>query len=365
MKCHLRAGIISFFLTPWVCANGPVQAVDAIPSPILLKEYVWGDLPTRSCHASTIAEAEPGVFIVAWFGGTAEGFPDVGIWTSRFDAGEWTTPVEVANGMQPDGTRYPCWNPVLFRKSEAELLLFYKVGPNPEAWWGLRRLSRDGGLTWSEAERLSADGGPAFAEPLGPIKNKPLGLGGGVLLSPSSTEGEHGWRVHFERSDDGGGTWKMIGPVNDGMVIGAIQPSILTLGRNRLLALGRTRQKKVFRITSDDGGLSWGKMTLTDLPNPNAGTDAVTLADGRHMLVYNHSEKNRSPLNIALSDDGDTWNSTATLEAAPGEYSYPAIIQASNGHVHITYTWNRRKIAHAILDAEALSSDGTRSPQAH
>lgn len=95
-------------------------------------------------------------------------------------------------------------------------------------------------------------------------------------------------------------------------------------------------------------------MTLTDLPNPNSGTDAVTLADGRHLLIYNHSEKGRSPLNIAVSTNGKSWTPALTLETEPGEFSYPAIIQAADGTVHVTYTWNRKKIAHAVIDPAGL-----------
>ena len=327
------------------------SAADDNAAAIVSRGFVAGDLPTPSCHASTIAETKPGEFIVAWFGGTSEGKPDVGIWTSRLENGSWSSPVEVAAGEQPDGRRWPCWNPVLFQKPGGELLLFYKVGPDPGSWWGLVRSSTDGGRTWSEPVRLSRDGTTIEGGPVGPIKNKPVLLSDNVLLSPSSTESGKGWRAHFERSADGGKTWEVIGPVNDGKAIGAIQPSILDLGGGKLIAIGRTQKsKRVFQIESPDGGRTWGEMTLTDLPNPNSGTDAVTLADGRHLLIYNHSEAARSPLNIAVSADGHTWAPAVTLETEPGEFSYPAIIQAADGTVHVTYTWKRKKIAYAVID---------------
>lgn len=332
-------------------------AADTPAAGILSRGYVFGDLPTASCHASTIAETAPGTFIAAWFGGTAEGKPDVGIWTSRLENGAWTKPVEVATGVQPDGIRWPCWNPVLYQKPSGNLLLFYKVGRSPVTWWGLVRSSSDGGRTWSEPERLSRDGTTIEGGPVGPIKNKPVMLADNVLLAPSSTEGSKGWRAHFERSADGGKTWEVIGPVNDGQTIGAIQPSILTLDGGKLLALGRTlKSKRVFQIESTDGGRTWGEMTLTAIPNPNSGTDAVTLADGRHLLIYNKSETARSPLNVAGSADGRTWTPVVTLEAEHGEFSYPAIIQAADGKVHVTYTWKRKKIAHAVLDPTAFRS---------
>ena len=68
------------------------------------------------------------------------------------------------------------------------------------------------------------------------------------------------------------------------------------------------------------------------------GTDAATLVDGRHLLVYNHTPLGRSPLNVAVSADGKAWMAALVLERERGEYSYPAVIQTSDGLVHVTYT---------------------------
>ena len=68
---------------------------------------------------------------------------------------------------------------------------------------------------------------------LGPIKNKPIELGRGEILCPSSTE-DKGWRVHFERTTDLGNHWEMIGPINDGITFGAIQPTLLSHRDGRL-----------------------------------------------------------------------------------------------------------------------------------
>ncbi len=96
-------------------------------------------------------------------------------------------------------------------------------------------------------------------------------------------------------------------------------------------------------------------MTLTLLPNPNAGADAVTLKDGRQLLVYNHSAKGRSPLNVAVSADGVHWQAALVLEDEPGkEFSYPAVIQTKDGRVHITYTWKRERIKHAVVNPRKL-----------
>lgn len=309
--------------------------------------FIYDQASFPSCHASTIAETDGGALVAAWFGGEHEQAPDVEIWVSRRERGEaWSAPVSVADGVQADGTRHPCWNPVLFQQEKGPLMLFYKVGPDPGTWWGMLRTSQDGGRSWSDARRLP-DG------ILGPIKNKPVALPNGDILCPSSSE-HAGWRVHMERSSDGGRNWTASGPLNDGRAIGAIQPSILFPGGSELLAIGRTRQQKVFLISSQDLGKTWSEMILLDLPNPNSGTDAVTLRDGRHLLVYNHTPDKRSPLNVALSRDGRSWQPVLVLEDEPGEFSYPAVIQASDGLVHITYTWKRRRVRHVVLDPDKL-----------
>jgi predicted neuraminidase len=121
------------------------------------------------------------------------------------------------------------------------------------------------------------------------------------------------------------------------------------------MALGRTGSGKVFSTSSDDSGTSWSALTLLDLPNPNSGTDAVTLKDGRHLLVYNHSN-GRSPLNLAVSSDGKTWAAALVIEDTPAELSYPAIIQTADGLVHITYTWKRQRVRHVVIDPAKLAS---------
>ena len=314
---------------------------------IVKSEFIFETAPFPECHASTIVETATGL-VAAWFGGTREKYRDVGVWVSRHGKDGWSAPVEVANGVQPDGTQLPCWNPVLFQPKTAPLQLFYKVGPSPSTWWGMWRTSTDNGQTWSEARRLP-DG------ILGPIKNKPVQLPNGDILSPTSTEHE-GWRVHFERSADGGSTWTATAPVNDGKTIGAIQPSILQHKDGKLQAVGRTQQGKVFTIESEDQGRTWSEMSLLDLPNPNAGIDAVTLADGRFALVYNHAPKGRTPLNIAVSADGRQWRNALTLESEPGEFSYPAVIQSRDGLLHITYTWKRTRVRHVVVDPAKLDT---------
>jgi predicted neuraminidase len=319
------------------------------PSPIAMSELIGERAPFRSAHASTIVETRDGL-LAAWFGGTEEGNPDVGIWVSRRGEGGWSAPVEVANGRQPDGTRHPCWNPVLFQPSRGPLLLFYKVGPSPREWWGLARTSLNEGRSWSDAIRLP-DG------ILGPIRAKPVELPGGDLLAGSSTE-DTGWVVHMERWTPGDlaspAAWRKSGPLNDAKEFEAIQPTILAHSPARLQALCRSRQKVVTELWSEDGGATWGRMMATALPNPSAGIDALRLQDGRFLLVYNPTASGRDRLEIAVSADGKAWRRGVVLEDSPGEHSYPAMIQARDGRVHATYTWKRERIKHVVVDPAAI-----------
>nr|WP_309027924.1 sialidase family protein [Pelagicoccus enzymogenes] len=317
--------------------------------------------PTPQCHASTIVETPSGL-VASWFGGTHEKNPDVGIWVSRHENGEWGEPYEVVNGVQSMDLRYPTWNPVLHQVQDGPLALYYKVGPDPRTWWGMVTYSEDGGKTWSWPEKLGDH--YRIGHLLGPIKNKAVVLGDGTLICPSSYEieledGTDIWDVHFEVSQDGGKTWDLVGPISDPENLGAIQPSVLTYSNGDLQVLCRSRKGVVAQSWSRDGGRNWEPMSATELPNPNSGTDAVTLADGRQLIVYNHSMKkglNRGILNVAVSSDGNEWETVLTLENQDGEYSYPAVIQGSDGRVHITYTYQRKTVKYVSFDASDLSS---------
>eukprot|EP00744_Colponema_vietnamica_P020992 GILI01029913.1.p1 GENE.GILI01029913.1~~GILI01029913.1.p1 ORF type:complete len:343 (+),score=-36.65 GILI01029913.1:226-1254(+) len=312
-------------------------------------EYIFAVSPTPACHASTIVELSKNTFMASWFGGKYESSPDVGIWIATNEKGKWSEAKQIANGIINDTLRYPCWNPVLFKTKAGKLLLFYKVGKNPREWWGMKMTSEDNGKHWSKAEKLP-DG------ILGPIKNKPFQLVSGEILYPSSTESldEKVWNIHLEKSDKNAKTFKKINIACD--TFGVIQPSILQYSGNKLQLLCRSRQNAVVQTWSNDNGNTWSPLTLTNLPNPNSGTDATTLKNGLQVLVYNPLKKGadwfngRYKLNVAVSKNGKDWQDVYTLEdEKEGEFSYPAIIQSTDGLVHITYTANRKNIKHIVL----------------
>lgn len=400
--------------------SGTYQFTVAIPAKsekIVKQEFLYTKSSFPECHASTIVELKNGDLVASFFGGTKEKNPDCCIWVCRKPNGssEWSEPVIAADGVfsldDPligiaglsginekttmanvgpasknfkgdinKARRKACWNPVLFQVPGGDLLLFYKIGSSVGDWTGWLVRSKDGGKSWSQREPLPK----GF---LGPIKNKPIYLDGRII-SPSSTEDNMGWRLHFEISDDFGKTWKMVGPLEaelnlptalrksgavqsdnetgepiqgkDMQPIFAIQPSILIHKDGRLQILARTRNTKLATSWSSDKGDTWSKVTLSDVPNNNSGTDAVTMKDGRHVLIYNNFETLpgnpkglRTPLSIAISNDGIDWKHILTLEDSPiNQYSYPSIIQGKSGKLHVIYTWRRELIKYAEIDID-------------
>lgn len=320
-------------------------------------------------HASTVVELKGGDVMAAWFAGAREGAPDVAIYGARLHHGVWSAPVELARAQG-----VACWNPVLFHTRDGRLWLYYKYGKSPSTWLGARKVSLDEGRTWSGEEDLPAG-------ILGPIKDKPLVLGNGVIVSGSSVESATQWAAWIERSTDDGNTWTKFGPITvppsidvpvqaaaveqqpapsgtanssvptkiyprSASTVGIIQPSVVDLAGHhlRFYARSRTRSARIAVADSFDDGKTWGPVHFIALPNPNSGLDAVRLNDGRVVLAFNDSDNRRTPLDLAVSADGEHFRVFRTLEDGPGEYSYPAIVQAANGDLLVTYSWRRQTI---------------------
>lgn len=343
---------------------------------IVVDEFLYEKAGFPQCHAATIAETETGDLVSAFFGGTREGAPDVCIYVCRKEKGSdrWTVPALAADGVLSPTLRKACYNPVLYQMPGGLLYLFYKTGSRVSDWTGYLKTSNDGGKTWSDAQQLPEGY-------LGPVKNKPV-MVHDKIIAPSSTEGD-GWKVHFEIWEDQGRKIHRVGPLaaeaslpthltgNNQLqnidpeggdnsakyVVQAIQPSILIHKNGKLQILCRTRNGKIATSWSSDEGETWTPVSLTNLPNNNSGTDAVTLSDGRQLLVYNAVETPpgakkgvRTPLNVAVSKDGIAWKMIQTLEDSPvSQYSYPSVIQGRDGKIHIVYTWRRQRIKYVEI----------------
>lgn len=327
-------------------------------SPEIAKEFIYTEAPFPSAHASTLVQLKNGDILAAWFGGAKEGAIDVAIWGARHTSSGWSEPFLMVR--EPN---VPCWNPVLFETHDGRLWLYYKYGKNPREWTGARLVSSDEGKTWSALEHLPAG-------LLGPIKDKPLVLTDGTIVSGTSVESYSSWAVWVDRSTDNGKTWHRSGPITvpsrlmpspapqepplkpgSEHVTGIIQPAIVQLGKKHLRLYARSTRDigRVCAADSFDDGATWTEAHPLEVPNPNSGIDAVGLKDGRVVMIYNNTMSGRSPLNLAVSKDGEHFTMFSTLEDPPGEFSYPAIIQGRDSNVYATYTWNRKRISFAKI----------------
>lgn len=308
-------------------------------------DFIFPPALFPASHTSTLVETSNGL-LAAWISGPAARHSEAAIYTARFDGMRWSTPVKSLSGEVHGTHQFQTWNPVLFQPSKGPLLLFYKIGPNPEGWWGMVTTSTNQGETWSTPARLP----PGH---VGPVRNKPIDLPDGSLLCGASTE-KDGWKVHLERRTPSG-QWQKIGPLPGLPSLSAIQPTFLAHSARQLQILCRTKEGRLAESWSTNAGDSWTPLRLTDLPNPNSAVDAVRLSNRQFILAYNHSPTNRGELNLALSDDGLKWTPLMVVEKGDGEFSYPAIIQTRSGQVHLTYSWNRKGIKHAIIDLKKPS----------
>lgn len=353
MKFAFPSSILLCLMTLSLSAQ-TLQQTTTLPSVLKLRdEFLFQEkIFFAQCHASTLEETQDGTLLSSWFAGSHEGNQDVAIYGSRQVDGKWEKPTVWADGKINDTLQYPCWNPVLFReKNEQKIHLYYKVGPNPREWWGMFKTSNDGGLTWSEPQKLPNG-------ILGPIKNRPLQLQDGSIVSPSSVEiSEERWLSHIEISDDHQKTWT-VQPINHPADLNTIQPSVVEYKNGKLQIFCRSKEGVVTTATSHDRGHTWSSMERTNLINPNSGTDVICINDTL-FIVYNPDVpgkdwwEGRAKLRLACSKDGHNWQDIFTFEDEEnGEFSYPTIIRAADGVIHVSYTYNRESVKHFALQIQ-------------
>ena len=339
------------------------------------------EIPTRSCHAGTVARLN-GKSFMAWFGGTRESADDVDIYyTHTTDEGL----AEIKRVTANENIAH--WNPVLLPR-ENGLDLFFKMGETIPDWQTMRaRLDAEGNCIADPVELVPGDFGGR-----GPVKNKCLKLKSGRILAPASleTKDPDRWDAYIDISDDGGETftefvpiplyrkgttawtgkrWKMARPLprysgeeNEpdrpwcrAENAGIIQPTLWQTADGAVHALLRSSEGYILRSNSYDEGMTWCPAYNTGMPNNNSGIDLTRLHDGRIFLCANPVGDNwgaRSPLTLFVSqDDGETFTELMKLEMLPGEYSYPGIVAEGN-KLFIIYTWNRRKMAYWEIELE-------------
>lgn len=345
-------------------------------------------------HAPGIVECPDGSLLVSWYRGSGErSADDVAVYGARRAAGAqgWSEPFLLA-----DRPGFPDCNTCLMIDDQQQLWLFwptilanswescltsYRVsrdysGPAAPRWdrEGLVLLKPDGMDEWAIPllDQLARDWegqlGPRqraeIAEARERLSNKlyqrlgwqprckPTRLPSGRWLLPLYTD-TFSMSV-MAISDDGGSTWFSGRPMPG---FGNIQPAVLRRDDGTVVAYMRENGplNKIRVSESADEGMTWSTVGTLDLPNPGAGLDAVRLANGHWVLVYNDTTQGRHQLAISLSDDeGRTWKWTRYLERHDaGAYHYPAVIQGRDGTIHVVYSYfveGGKSMKHAALN---------------
>ena len=326
---------------------GEHREVDDLYEPIAFaSELVFDKVPEAAAHhCSTICEAGNRDLVCLWYGGTYESADDQALYLARRKPGarDWSVPKAIVqNSTTPPG------NGVIFRDVDDRLGIVWgrMEGTRPMGrgvgWDRCRlftRTSADDGETWSEDR-------PLFDEPLWCVpRNPPIVLQSGALLLPVEGLQQEVEGSYFLSRAAVNAPWQRLAFCDGGS-----QPAVIQRNDGSLRALLR-HALWITQIDSRDDGQTWTAAVPTKLRNPDSGISMTRLANGHLVLVYNDTQTSRTPLSITRSlDEGGTWEKPLHLESNPGEYSYPCVMQSSDGMIHITYTFRRYAIKHVELN---------------
>ncbi len=209
---------------------------------------------------------------------------------------------------------------------------------------------RNGTLTLEDGTKKSTKLGYPYFRRMGwQSKNKPELVGNRIII-PFYSDG-----LNFSImaiTDDFGKTWQFSTPL---VGLGNIQPSIVKKKDGTLVAYMRDNgspPQRHMMSQSEDNGETWSPVTDSELVNEGSGSDAVVLANGDWIIIYNDTENGRYTLAASISEDeGKTWKYTRHIELdlnkdlnKRNKYSYPSVIQSKDGTIHVIYTYQKYNI---------------------
>lgn len=287
-------------------------------------------------HHAISAEKIGQHIVAIWYSASYETSPDTVIYMSLYGKDGWSLPKAIV-----ELSGFGLGNPVLWKTpNKEEVWLLFVILPKNDWKSALitRKVSNNGGKTWSEMEILSKERGLM-------TKGRPLKLLTGRYLIPIYDEKR--WSPMVLISENGE-KWDLYG---DTTATGVIQPNVVELDDGTLLMLSRSKMGRVYISRSFNQGLSWISSSKTSIPNPNSGIDLVKVKNKNFfVLAYNHSEFLRNRIDIAISHDGISWSGPLNVMSGNGEYSYPCIL-IDEDELHIFFTQNRTNFidAHAKL----------------
>lgn len=326
---------------------------------------------TPSVHVASLCEVSGGRLLASWYGGTREGAQDVNIYMAVLNRGEtnWSSPRAVVTRVaaQRELGRYvkKVGNALLFSDGGERVNLLY-VSIALGGWSGSSlnlKTSADGGQTWGPSQRLHLS---PFFNISELVKNQPAALRDGGWAVPIYHEVVGKFSEMLWLSGQAGSLSYRKTRVNAGAT--AFQPALVphNAGRALLLARDNSEAHELWASRSEDGGASWSAPAGTGLPNPHSGLDAIRLRDGRVLLAFNDAPDSRGKLRLAVSADaGAFWRRVnPLLEDERGqEFSYPFLLQSSDGLIHLVYTWKRKGIRHVSFNPAWLDDQmGGKAP---
>lgn len=331
--------------SPWPALARPTLAADALVE----AGTDWLPVTSPSVHASTLAVDRDGSLAAAWFGGSREGARDVKIHFAQWRDGRWSEARAVAS---PDSVsaatgRYvrKVGNPLLHRDRAGRLHLIYVT--TAFGGWACAMLhhqvSADGGATWSQPVRLVTS---PFLNISTLVRSAAVDLADGGFMVPAYFEflWKHPLWLRF---DAAGRFVERRAPPSPRDLL---QPALAVEGEraDAYLRDGGTGSRKVWRMQTADGGRTWTSAMPLALPNPNAGLAALRAETGV-WLAANPMPRGRTRLELLRSDDGANFAPAVVLENEPTpgrEFSYPALAVAPDGTVHLSYTYDRKRLKH-------------------
>ena len=350
--------------------EAPAPTPPTAPGPIFTEELINPDSPLWMSHVASICELPDGRLAAVWYAGSREGARDVAIYLAAQERGQaiWTTPRAILTPEQAGRDLHRAvrkvGNPLIFSDAAGKLRLLY-VTISVGGWSGSSlnlTTSTDEGESWSPSRRLTLS---PFFNVSELVRNRPAPLADGSWLVPIYHEclGKFPELLCLRDRPEGLSATKR--RITGGRSV--LQPALAALSTNSGLAFLRdcSPRKRISVARTDDAGQTWSSPQPLDLPNPDSGLTALRLTDGRVMLAFNDSAAGRGNLSLAVSDDeGRTWRRLATLaEEAGAEFSYPFLLQARDGKIHLVYTWKRKAIKHVAFNAAWLNARQHQPPR--
>jgi predicted neuraminidase len=312
-----------------------------------------------AAHSSSFTMLANDDLLAFWFAGTKEGQPDVKIWHSTYHNGKWDMATSLVDPQMiaKANHRYviKVGNPVIYRAANGVLHLFV-VSVSIGGWSGsaLNHLqSQDNGLHWTSPERIVIS---PFFNISTLVRTSAVGLSDGGFYLPVYHEFIRKY-PELLRFDADGNFIQQIRITNKNKML---QPSLVPVGSLNAWTFFRnsannSESRVLYTSQTTDGGMHWSDPEPTNLTNPDASIAAVSLNDGRMLMVYN--DISRAHLWLAISYNGTEWHPIYQLEDKPGEeFSYPSI-QVNGNLIDILYTNNRQNIKHVRFNRNWLNEE--------